>query len=231
MKKIRKTLRTAFQRSFLISLFAIFMLSGILRVGQLSSASAAPNDEIDTVEANEHHSTEGSSQSAQNEVIPSNAVGQPNGQCATLSSIEVALDAIQGRAEELDIRQHALDEKERTLAAAEELVLNQLQQLEAAETRLTDLLAIADSAADDDLTQLTSLYEAMPPEDAAELFGQMDPSFAAGFLSRIRPDAGAAILAELQPERAYAISVILATRNTSLPNGPNQTIDQEQRVE
>jgi flagellar motility protein MotE (MotC chaperone) len=63
------------------------------------------------------------------------------------------------------------------------------------------------------------MYEAMKPKVAGSLFDRMDPVFAAGFLSRMRPEAGAAVIGSMQPERAYAVSVILASRNLELENG------------
>jgi flagellar motility protein MotE (MotC chaperone) len=90
-------------------------------------------------------------------------------------------------------------------------------ELEAAEAALRSTMAIADGAAESDLAQLTAMYEAMKPQQAAPLFQQMAPDFAAGFLGRMRPDAAAAILAGVSPESAYAISVILAGRNAEVP--------------
>ena len=80
-----------------------------------------------------------------------------------------------------------------------------------------DLLAVAEKAAEGDLSRLTSVYEAMKPKDAAALFEAMEPEFAAGFLGRMRPDAAAGIMTGLSPETAYMISVVLAGRNARAP--------------
>jgi flagellar motility protein MotE (MotC chaperone) len=89
--------------------------------------------------------------------------------------------------------------------------------LKEAETSLTATMALASSAAEDDLTQLTAVYENMKPKEAAQVFAAMDPKFAAGFLGRMRTDAAAAIMAGLEPDTAYAISVLLAGRNAAAP--------------
>ncbi|MEM9317785.1 MAG: hypothetical protein AAGA70_02125 [Pseudomonadota bacterium] len=181
------------QRGILLLLSLFFIGSGALRFGSFDFAFAATGDEMV-------------------EMMENGDRGTPD-----VSSIEVALAAIEGRAEALDAREAALAERQSQLDAAERLVRDRLAELEDAEARLNELLSIADTAAADDVSQLISFYEAMDPDDAAELFAEMDASFAAGFLARMRPDSGAGILAELAPDQAYAISVILATRNADVP--------------
>ena len=86
-----------------------------------------------------------------------------------------------------------------------------------AEQKLAATVAIADQAADKDVTRLVSVYEAMKPKDAARLFAEMDPEFAAGFLAKMRPEAAGAVLAGLDPAKAYAITAHLAGRNALAP--------------
>ena len=85
------------------------------------------------------------------------------------------------------------------------------------QTALADTISVADSAAEEDLSQLTAVYENMKPADAAALFETMEPDFSAGFVGRMRPEVAAAIMALLAPETAYAISAILAGRNANAP--------------
>ncbi|MFK7881563.1 MotE family protein [Roseobacter sp.] len=107
----------------------------------------------------------------------------------------------------------------KALSVADEQLQRRLTVLEEAENSLRGLLALADTAAEDDLARLTAVYENMKPKQAAPLFEQMEPAFAAGFLGRMRPDAAAGIMAGLSPEVAYSISVILAGRNADVPKG------------
>jgi flagellar motility protein MotE (MotC chaperone) len=79
------------------------------------------------------------------------------------------------------------------------------------------MVAVADQAADADVTRLVTMYENMKPKEAAPLFEVMAPDFAAGFLARMRPDAAASVLAGLNPKTAYTISVIMAGRNAGVP--------------
>ena len=107
----------------------------------------------------------------------------------------------------------ALEDRMQALAIANEAAAARLAELAAAEDSLRRTLAIAETAAEDDLAGLTRVYETMKPKDAAALFERMDARFAAGFLARMRPEAGAGIMAGLSPEAAHAISVVLAGRN------------------
>ncbi|MFU8776460.1 MAG: MotE family protein [Roseovarius sp.] len=86
-----------------------------------------------------------------------------------------------------------------------------------AEDDLRRMIAQTESAAENDVAQLTKVYESMKPKQAAALFEEMDPVFAAGFLARMRPEAAADVLAGLSPGAAHGISVILAGRNATVP--------------
>ncbi|MEL6169686.1 MAG: hypothetical protein AAFR35_13420 [Pseudomonadota bacterium] len=128
-----------------------------------------------------------------------------------------ALAAIQDRERRVVDKELALEDRLRALNIAEQAVAVRLTELEAAEERLRSTIALADGAAEKDITQLTAVYENMKPKEAALLFDAMTPEFAAGFLGRMRPDAAAAILTGLEPQTAYAISVLLAGRNVGVP--------------
>ena len=131
--------------------------------------------------------------------------------------LEAMLEAFEAREARLTQRETQLRDRMTALAIADEEIEKKLAQLEEAESALRATLALADSAAENDLGQLTAVYESMKPKQAAALFETMDPEFSAGFLARMQPAAAAAVMAGLSSERAYAISVILAGRNSSVP--------------
>ena len=133
------------------------------------------------------------------------------------TNLAVVLEQLQVREERLKAREAALESRLQALAVAEEQIARNLDALTRAEEELAATMALADTAAEDDLSRLTAVYENMKPKEAAPLFEAMDPKFAAGFLGRMRPDAAAAILSGLDPKTAYAISVILAGRNAAVP--------------
>lgn len=177
------------QRWLLTALGLIFAVSAVLRIGTLDFAFAQA-------------------------VTPA---ASPPVLGPDTRGLQAALAEVEDLQRALAARDAALADRERAVAAAQALVEARLAELEAAEARLSALIATSDSAAETDLDRLTRVYETMPAPEAAAIFEQMDPSFAAGFLSRMTPAASATLLAELTPEKAYAVSVVIATRNSSAP--------------
>lgn len=127
------------------------------------------------------------------------------------------LAALKSRELQMEEREREIERRAKALQVASQEIEKRLLILTDAESELRSTLALADSAAEDDLSRLTNVYENMKPKDASALFEKMDPGFAAGFLGRMRPDAAAAVMAGLSPEKAYSVSVILAGRNASVP--------------
>ena len=141
----------------------------------------------------------------------------PTTTCEPPPESAALLAALRSREMALAKREEALASRAQTVALAQTQLDLKLAELIAAEDRLAMTLAIADGAAEGDVTRLVTLYENMKPKDAAALFSEMAPEFAAGFLSRMRPDAAAQVLAGLDPKAAYAISVLIAGRNANAP--------------
>lgn len=137
--------------------------------------------------------------------------------CEPSPDIAGMLEAFRSREDRLKAREAEIADRMQALAVADTEIERKLAALTEAEQSLRATLALADSAAEDDLTRLTSVYESMKPKEAAALFEQMDPEFAAGFMGRMQPAAAAGVMAGLQPATAYTISVILAGRNANVP--------------
>lgn len=133
-----------------------------------------------------------------------------------VSDAQLSLE-IRQREQEVAQREATLDEREALLAAAQERVQAQIEALQGAEADLTATMALADRAAEDDISRLVSVFAVMKPEDAAAVFTEMDPQFAAGFLARLDSQVAADILAGLDPRQAYGLSAILAGRNALVP--------------
>lgn len=186
------------QKWLLTLLCLVFAISAVLRIGTLDFAWAADDS-------------------------PADGAATPSPASADLLRVlQEGLAEVDDLRRDLHEREAVLADRESALMAAQTLVEERLAELEAAETRLAALIATSDQAAETDLERLTRVYETMPPETAAALFAQMPPSFASGFIARMAPPASAALMAAMPPEQAYAVSVILATRNSSAPrlDGP-----------
>lgn len=132
-------------------------------------------------------------------------------------TLQGAIQEIDRLRRDLAEREAILADRERAIGAAQALLEQRLADLEASEARLAALIATSDQAAESDLDRLTRVYETMPPAEVAAIFAQMQPSFAAGFLTRMSPAASANLMAAMTPQQAYAVSVVIATRNSSAP--------------
>lgn len=185
-------------RGVLSLIAGMLIASGVLRMG----------DGVGFAFAVEHET------SAQAEVASPDEVAAL---CSPTTDTSELLLAFQAREARLIERESQIEARLQALRVAESEISEKLMALESAEVSLAATLAIADGAAEDDLAQLTAVYENMKPQDAAALFEQMAPEFSAGFMGRMRPEAAAAIMTNLEPETAYTISVLLAGRNALAP--------------
>ncbi len=138
-------------------------------------------------------------------------------QIPSKEGLQRLLDAFHEREQKIEEQEIKILERLKYLEATEAKVERQITELKAAEDALRSTLALANSAAENDLAKLTTVYENMKPKTAAALFDEMAPEFAAGFIGRMRPDTAAAILASMNPKVAYMISTIIAGRNTNVP--------------
>lgn len=137
--------------------------------------------------------------------------------CEAPPDIAAMLSAFQQREASLKEREAQIQARMQALSVADREVSAKMAALNQAEERLRGTLALADTASENDLSKLTTVYESMKPKDAATLFEEMDPAFSAGFLGRMRPEAAAAIMSGLSPQTAYSVSAILAGRNAEVP--------------
>lgn len=134
-------------------------------------------------------------------------------QCETPDDLQRLLDEMTARESQIEEDEAALADRRAALALVDTQIARKLDQLAEAEDSLRRTLAIAETAAEDDIARLTRVYETMKPKQAAALFEQMDARFAAGFVARMRPEAAAEIMTGLSPQAAHSLSVVLAGRN------------------
>lgn len=197
----RQRKRSAAQgRGVLFTLAAMFLLSGALRVidGTATAASGMSGHGAAEIHAPE---------------LATGPVEPP----LDAAGISAAMAELRAREERVAASELAIADRMRALEVAEATVDKKLAELKSAEERLQATMAQSQSAAENDIARLTTVYENMKPKEATQLFARMAPEFAAGFLGRMRPDAAALILSGLDPDQAYSISVLLASRNANAP--------------
>ena len=187
--------RTRVGRGVLSIIAGMLIASGLLRIGNEAEQAFATEQDGAVAEAE----------------LANPAACDPSTDSAAL------LEAYRTREQRIATREAQLEDRLQAMRVAEAEITERLTQLQAAQVSLADTISVADSAAEQDLGQLTAVYENMKPQDAAALFETMEPDFSSGFMGRMRPEIAAAIMAQLQPETAYAISAILAGRNANAP--------------
>jgi len=181
----------------LLVIATLFISSGVLRLGTGTGAAIA--HEIEAL-------SEGQAEQEHVEQY-----------CEADADVATFLDALQQRQSRLADQEEALMGRLQALAVAEAIYEQNTKALIEAENALAQTMARSETAAEDDISRLITVYETMKAKDAAALFEEMDPDFSAGFLGRMRPDAAAAIMAGLTPQKAYTISAVLAGRNAAAP--------------
>lgn len=127
------------------------------------------------------------------------------------------LKEIRAKEVALNKREKEIESRLKAIEIAETALERKLAELIEVEKSLSETLALADGAAEADISRLVDVYEKMKPKDAAALFEEMDPAFASGFLARMNANSAAGIMAKLSPKAAYTISALLAGRNAEVP--------------
>lgn len=195
-------LRRSGQRHLLLSLTLMFLLAGMIRLGAgIGSAWA--------------EGSEPRSQPDARSDTPTSPSALPDAGDTTASA--ALLIQMTQREQALRLREAALSEREQLLTAAVARLEQQIDALQAAEQELSATMALADRAAEEDISRMVRVFESMKADEAARVFTEMDPGFAAGFLGRLNPESAASIMAGLEPRQAYLLSTIVAGRNALVP--------------
>ncbi|MEM6637748.1 MAG: hypothetical protein AAF667_17870 [Pseudomonadota bacterium] len=189
--------RRRFGRGGILTVGLILLTSATLRVGS-GPGQAVANEFVDMGAASRY-------------------IADADEACTDPEHIRALLRDLGARETRVAEVEALLADREQAINVAEIQARQRLEELFQAEEALSATMSLAKSAAENDLAQLTSVYENMKPKEAIPLFEAMDPEFSAGFLARMRSDLAAAIMAGLAPETAYSISVILAGRNADVP--------------
>lgn len=197
-------------RGTLVLIALLFASSGALRIGDGIGSALA-----ESAKTGNNAGEDASGEDFSDDVTAPE--GEPEGALNCPAPPEELVAALSAREERLQVQEAAVADREAALALADETIKVRLEELRAAEEELRATLALADGAAEADISRLVAVYETMKPKDAARLFDAMEADFAAGFLGRMRPDAAAAVMAGMTPEKAYAVSAILAGQNAAVP--------------
>lgn len=203
---------------------ACFVAAAVLRVGDVAASLAAsdndpPAHESEQVMAagdSEHEEPApegGEMMAADDEAMPGVA-----GQSAMPGSTPRALlDAINSRNATLDEREKRVAEMERTLEVAKKRIAVEMAALKAEHSALAALVQKARSATAEGTEHLVKIYRTMKPKKAGAIFNEMDPRVAVEFLREMKGEAASYIIANMDTRKAYAVTLLMAGRNLSVP--------------
>ena len=114
------------------------------------------------------------------------------------------------RRQQLDAREHALDERDTVLEATEARLQSKIDHLGALQAKINQLESDRKKRQDANWSGLVKVYEAMKPRDAAAIFNVLDMRVLLQVLDRMNDRKAAAVLAAMQPERARMATQMLA---------------------
>jgi flagellar motility protein MotE (MotC chaperone) len=147
---------------------------------------------------------------------PATTAAKPPGEGATvdpqsLSPAEIGvLQQLSQRRKAIDQRAAELDQREIVLQAAEKRIDQKIAELQALQKSIAVDVQKRAAAEDARIQMLVKIYEAMKPEDAAQIFDQLDMPVLLSVLKRMKERKTAPILAAMAPEKAKAITTALA---------------------
>ncbi len=153
---------------------------------------------------------------------PEHAAVEPENNAQNISTphntaqTDALLAAIKERSRTLDAQTVRVEDRIRMLEIIEKRVGERLAELQKNKDDLSNLVAFADEAAEEDIALLSKMYEQMKPKKAGEIFDKMNPTFAAGFLTAMNSESAALILTNMSTDKAYAASMIIASRNAAV---------------
>ncbi len=112
----------------------------------------------------------------------------------------------------LDVRQAALEERQKAAESSEKKLRERLSDLQALEARIKDMLVQEKSINTKKIKRLTAVYEGMKADRAAPVIERMDLSIVVRMFSRMDEKKVGKILSFLPPEKAVKISQALTDR-------------------
>jgi len=128
------------------------------------------------------------------------------------ASERALLDRLQSRRQELEGRAQELDLRESLLRAAERKIEDELAALKSTEERIAAAEAARKAEEDARLKDLVTMYENMKPKQAAAIFDGLDLKVLVDITTKMNPKKSGEIIAKMSPDAAQRLTVALARR-------------------
>ena len=124
------------------------------------------------------------------------------------------LSDLRSRRQQLDAREHELADRSALLSAAEQRIVERINQLSALRSQLDTMDAARREHEEANWSGIVKVYEVMKPNEAASIFNELDMGVLIEVADRMKETKLALILAAMQPERARFLTIQLAGRRT-----------------
>jgi flagellar export protein FliJ len=120
--------------------------------------------------------------------------------------VDSILAEVQRREIELARRELELAEREGAVKELEAMVAERAGELERIRAEVETRILAWSAQGQDRIEQLSGVYSAMPPADAAQLLGKLDLDLAVSVIRQMKKKISASILAAMKPDRALLVS-------------------------
>lgn len=120
--------------------------------------------------------------------------------------VDLVLAEVRARESELARRELELAERESAVKELEGMVAERAGELEKIRAEVETRILAWSSQGGDRIDQLSGVYSAMPPGEAAELLSKLELDLAVSVIQRMKKKVSAAVLAAMKPDRALLVS-------------------------
>ena len=120
--------------------------------------------------------------------------------------VDVILAEVKTREVELARRELELGEREGAVKELEAMVAERAGELERIRAEVKTRILAWSAQGQDRIEQLSGVYSAMPPADAAALLGKLELDLAVSVIRQMKKKVSASVLAAMKPDRALLVS-------------------------
>ncbi len=120
--------------------------------------------------------------------------------------VDSILAEVQKREAVIAQRELEIGEREGAVAELEAMVAERARELEKIRAEIETRIVAWSTQEQDRIAQLSGVYAAMPPAEAAALLGRLDLDLAVSVIRQMKKKVSASVLAAMKPERALQVS-------------------------
>ena len=124
------------------------------------------------------------------------------------------LQDLSQRRKALEKEQETLNMRENVLKATENKLDQKVQELQALQTQVSELMKGYDAQENAKFQSLVKIYESMKPREAAKIFDELDMPMLIQIVTRMKEVRVAPIIASMNPSKAKELSIELSKQRS-----------------